>query len=61
MKKKLILAAILTAAISQPSFAYQQNDGTGSNGNNGGRNSGFCSTVIVMPFGFVFKPCLFFG
>lgn len=60
MKKRFTALAFLVAVASQPASAYQQNDGTGSNGNNGGRSS-FCDSTFVMPFGFVFKPCLFFG
>lgn len=61
MKKKIYAVAILATVLAQPAYGYQENDGTGSNGNNGWRNSGFCSENFVLPFGFLFKPCLFFG
>lgn len=61
MKKRITVFAVLVALASQPVNAYQKNDGTGSDGNNGWRNSGFCSENFVLPFGFVFRPCLYFG
>ncbi len=60
MKKSLIAFTMVLALSAQQASAYQQNDGTGPNGQSGGRPN-FCDIEFAMPFGLVFRPCRFFG